>query len=337
MKQNFQKVKDFLLKIKFLFVDLFCGAGGTSSGIHMAIRDDEKIAEVVVCVNHDENAIKSHASNFADTIHFTEDIRTVAMQPITDAINARKKYWEDLGYKVFVCLWASLECTNFSKAKGGQPRNADSRTLAEHLFRYLDAFKYDYIWIENVEEFMSWGPLDLNGKPESKNADKDYMHWINEVKSYGFEYDYRILNAADFGAYTSRKRYFGCFAQGELPLRFPAATHSKNPDNGMFSNLKKWQPVKECLDFDDKGKSIFDRKKPLSPKTLERIYAGLVKYVAGGKKEFIAKYNCFSRTSGYKHTAADVNEPCPVISTQNRLAVVQTSFIQKNCRCMGYF
>lgn len=332
MKRNFQTVKELLLRIKFLFVDLFCGAGGTSSGIHMAERIfeevKEKIAEVVACVNHDANAIKSHEANFEYTKHYTEDIRTVGMQPIIDAILARKKYWEDLGYRVFVCLWASLECTNFSKAKGGQARDADSRTLAEHLFRYL-AFLYDYIWIENVEEFMSWGPLDINGKPESRNAGKDYMKWVNDVMEYGYEYDYKILNAADYGAYTSRKRYFGCFAKIGLPIKFPLATHGKNPDNGMFSSLKKWMPVKECLDFEDKGKSIFDRKKPLSPKTLERIYAGLVKYVAGGKKEFIAKYNSYSLLSGYKHTAADVNDPCPVISTQNRLGLVQTSFIQK--------
>jgi len=222
------------MKIKILFVDLFCGAGGTSSGIHMAEWLEMKIAEVVACVNHDANAIKSHAANFEYTKHFTEDIRTVGMEPIVSSINERKAFWEAQGYTVYVCLWASLECTNFSKAKGGQARDADSRTLAEHLFRYLQAFNYDYIWIENVEEFMSWGPLDENGKPESRNAGKDYMKWINDVCDYGYAYEYRILNAADYGAYTSRKRYFGCFAKHGMPMKFPLATHGKNPGSSIY-------------------------------------------------------------------------------------------------------
>lgn len=104
-------------------------------------------------------------------------------------------------------MWASLECTNFSKAKGGQPRDADSRTLAEHLFRYIEAITPDYIQIENVEEFMSWGEVDENGKPVSMDKGKSYTRWVRKVKSYGYRFDHRILNSADYGAYTSRKRF----------------------------------------------------------------------------------------------------------------------------------
>ena len=112
----------------------------------------------------------------------------------------------------YLLLHASLECTNFSKAKGGQPRDADSRTLAEHLFRYIEALRPDYIQIENVEEFMCWGELDDKGKPVSRDRGVCYLKWVQNVRRYGYDFDHRLFNAADFGAYTSRKRFFGLFA-----------------------------------------------------------------------------------------------------------------------------
>lgn len=136
--------------INLLYIDLFCGAGGTSSGVEYARVDGEKCAEVIACVNHDKNAILSHQANHPDTLHFTEDIRTLELGPMMAHLAAKKAEYPE----AHVVLWASLECTNFSRAKGGQPRDADSRTLAEHLFRYIEALKPDYIQIENVEEFM---------------------------------------------------------------------------------------------------------------------------------------------------------------------------------------
>ena len=148
--------------MKLLYIDLFCGAGGTSTGVENARHDGRQCAKVIGCVNHDANAIASHAANHPDAMHFTEDIRTLELSPLIAHIAKMRKLYPD----AFVVLWASLECTNFSKAKGGQPRDADSRTLAEHLFRYIEAINPDYIQIENVEEFMSWGDLDENGKPK---------------------------------------------------------------------------------------------------------------------------------------------------------------------------
>ncbi|MBD5585904.1 MAG: DNA cytosine methyltransferase, partial [Clostridia bacterium] len=149
--------------INLLYIDLFCGAGGTSTGVNTSLLDGEACAKVIACVNHDANAIASHAANHPDAMHFTEDIRTLELSPLVAHI--RKCRAENPG--ALVVLWASLECTNFSKAKGGQPRDADSRTLAEHLFRYIEAIDPDYIQIENVEEFQSWGDVDENGRPIS--------------------------------------------------------------------------------------------------------------------------------------------------------------------------
>lgn len=309
--------------IRLLYIDLFCGAGGTSTGVESASCFNEPCAKVIACVNHDANAIASHAANHPDALHFTEDIRTLDLTDLIAHVEKMKLLYPD----AYVVLWASLECTNFSKAKGGQPRDADSRTLAEHLFRYIEGINPDYIQIENVEEFMSWGDMDEKGKPLSKDKGRCYELWKRNVMRYGYDFDWRILNAADYGAYTTRKRFFGIFAKRDLPFAFPEPTHCKEGKKDMFGNLQRWKPVKEVLDFSDEGDSIFCRKKPLSEKTLERIYAGLIKFVAGGKEAFIVKYNSMNQSGKYQ--APGIDEPCPTVATQNRLALAKVNFLSK--------
>lgn len=339
--------------MKLLYIDLFCGAGGTSTGVEFARFRDEKCCKVIACVNHDANAIASHAANHPEALHFTEDIRTLDLTRLIEYTAEMRKLYPD----AFLVLWASLECTNFSKAKGGLPRDADSRTLAEHLYRYINALRPDFIQIENVEEFMSWGDLDENGKPISKDAGRLYRQWVDRVQNtYGkhadkmhpdgydewynlmrengsigktYEYDYRLLNSADYGAHTSRKRFFGIFARPGLPIVFPEPTHTKNPEKGLFGTLQKWNPVKDCLDFTDEGESIFDRKKDLVEASLERVLAGCIKFVAGGKDKWLMKYNSLNRETR-KHVPPSVDDPCPTVSCQGRLGVVQAKYAAKN-------
>ena len=174
---------------------------------------------------------------------------------------------------------------------------------------------------------MSWGDMDEHGHPISKDKGRCYEKWKRNVRKYGYDFDWRILNAADYGAYTTRKRFFGIFAKRGLPIVFPEPTHCKDGKSDMFGQLEKWKPVKEVLNFSDEGESIFCRKKPLAEKTLERIYAGLIKFVAGGKEAFIVKYNSMSRTGKYQ--APSVDEPCPVVATQGRLALAKVNFLSK--------
>jgi len=342
----------------FLIVDLFCGFGGTTTGFADAEIGGNKIAKVIACINHDPKAIKSHWLNHPDVKHFEEDIRTLNLTGLIECVN----YWKNIYPDAFIVLWASLECTNFSKAKGGQPRNADSRTLAEHLFRYQNALNPDYIQIENVVEFMSWGPLDKNGKPLSRKNGGDFIKWKNEMCSFGYYDQWKELNSADFGAYTSRNRLFGCFAKEGLPIVWPTPTHAKKANLSMYGNLNKWKPVKDVLNFEDEGESIFGRKKNLSEKTLQRIYAGLVKFIANGDTSFIAKYysgrpegkvittdapagtittvdnqalvqtqfllkyNSINGKTGVYHPPS-IDEPCPTITTQVRLGLIQPEFL----------
>lgn len=306
----------------FLIVDLFCGFGGTTTGFADAEINGNKIAKVIACVNHDPKAIKSHWLNHPEVKHFEEDIRTLDLTELAMHVkNEQDKY-----PAAKLILWASLECTNFSKAKGGQPRDADSRTLADHLFRYVNIINPDFIQIENVVEFMSWGPLDDNGKPLCRKNGQDYMRWCKEMCSHGYHMDWRELNSADFGAYTSRNRLFGCFAKHGLPIVWPHPTHSKKAGiGGMFANLKKWMPVKDVLNFEDEGESIFTRKKPLSDKTLERINAGLIKYVAKGDTSFISKYYS-GRPAG---KVIPVDGPAGTITTAANQTLVRAAFIAK--------
>ncbi len=308
---------------QLLYIDLFCGAGGTSTGINSARLNGEPCAEVIACVNHDAKAIASHAANHPDALHFIEDIRTLELSPLVAHLDKCRRETPE----ALTVLWASLECTNFSKAKGGQPRDADSRTLAEHLFRYIEAIDPDYIQIENVEEFMSWGEVDENGKPISMDKGKSYLRWVRNVKRYGYNFEHRILNAADYGAYTSRKRFFGIFAKRSLPIVFPEPTHSKTGGNGLFGVVPRWKPVREVLDFSDEGKSIFMRDKPLSENTLERIHAGLIKFVAGGRDAFLVKYNSMSQRR--KYVPPSLDDPCPTVATQGRLALASMVFLSK--------
>lgn len=305
--------------IQLLYIDLFCGAGGTSTGVNEARLYDEPCAKVIACVNHDPTAIASHAANHPDALHFIEDIRTLNLTPLMRHIKAcRKEYPQAL-----IVLWASLECTNFSRAKGGQPRDPDSRTLADHLYRYIETINPDFIQIENVEEFMSWGPLDENGRPLSMDRGRDYVRWIKNVKGYGYNYDYSILNSADYGARTTRKRYFGMFAKKGLPIVFPKPTHSRRPTG----NLERWRAVRYVLNLEEWGQSIFTRKKPLAEKTLMRIYAGLIKFVAGGKDAFLVKFNSMSQRG--KYVPPSIDEPCPTVATQNRLGLAHVEFLSK--------
>lgn len=344
---------------KLLYIDLFCGAGGTSTGVERTYLDGQKCAEVIACVNHDPHAIASHLANHPRAVHFTEDIRTL---DLTDLVrHAREQREKNPG--ALLVLWASLECINFSKAKGGQPRDPDSRTLAEHLFRYIEALDPDYIQIENVREFMMWGDLDKNGHPVSRDRGRLYLRWTRRVCAYGYDYDWRVLNAADYGAYTSRERFFGIFARKGLPIVFPQPTHCKGGPEGLFSDLQKWKAVGEVLDLEDEGRSIFDpNRKPLAENTLKRIYAGLVKFVAGGKDAFRKKrdmervsflskqysgddasknigidgpagtvttrdHHAFITAYMGKNQVSGLDAPCPTLTTHDRIAVHAMHFI----------
>lgn len=324
----------------FIVIDLFCGAGGTTIGIEEADVDGRKVGVVIAAVNHDWKAIKSHWTNHKHVVHFEEDIRSLPLEGLELLVRVYRRMWPNAK----VILWASLECTHFSKAKGGQKREADSRTLGKSLYMtwneetrryrkgdsYIQILKPDYIHIENVEEFLSWGPLDSHGKPIKEKKGMHFRAWCNAIQDLGYRHDWKKINAADHGGYTKRIRLFGCFAKDNLPIIWPEASHSKNGD--MFT--EKWLPVKEVLDFEDEGVSIFPavggRKKYMSPKTYKRVLAGCHKFIApgGSNAAFLLKYNSTNQKTGI-YVPPSVEEPAPTLSTQGRIGLVTPGFLLK--------
>lgn len=327
--------------VRLIVIDCFCGGGGMTEGIHRAKVNGENCAVVIIGINHDEKAIKSHAANHPDTHHFIEDFTKLNPIRLWGILKEAKERYPN----ALVAFHMSAECTHHSRANGGRPRDADSRSLPEYAYSYIDILRPDIITVENVTEFLSWGPLDEDGKPVAELKGIFYERWVNTIKQKGYEYEYRILNAADYGAYTSRTRYYGIFAREKLNIAFPEPTHSKKRAIG----LKPWKAVKDVLDLTTEGNSIFKRKKPLVEATLKRIYAGLVKFVAGGKANYLNRYNAFFHpyvvnprwtpftktqefiTTYYGSGAGlhSTNGPAPTITTKDRCALIKTNFIDQ--------
>lgn len=321
--------------VKLLIVDLFCGAGGTTLGYEKAFSRAKKLAKVIACVNHDFEAIESHKANHTRVKHFNEDIRTLDLTELIEVV----REWRKRCPNAKLVLWASLECTNHSKAKGGLPKDADSRTLAWELYRYIEALDPEYIKIENVVEFGEWGPIDEEGRVIKESKGIFFEGWRHHIRQYGYNDSWTELNAADYGAYQSRNRLFGCFAKYGLPIVWPEPTHARaSKIKRLNLRLKQWKPVKEVLDLNDTGDSIFalrwiKKTKKWKPRitsedTFERIYAGLVKFVAKGDTSYLVHYHGVSKKEDNHHKIMSVDNPARVITASGgEQSLVQPMFL----------
>lgn len=279
-----------------LIIDLFAGGGGASTGIELYTG-----RHVDIAVNHDPEAIRLHATNHPDTLHLTEDIFEVDLQ----------KYVKG---RHVALMWASPDCTQFSKAKGGKPREKGQRVLPWAVHKHAEALKPDVIIMENVEEIQQWGPLDAAGHPIKEHAGEDYRKFITAMISLGYVFDSRELVAADYGAPTTRKRWYAIFRRDGKPVVWPEKTHSKGGVNG----LKQWEPIYKYLDLQDFGKSIFGRKKPLAKNTMNRIARGLDKFVFNNPEPFIVQVN----NSGDNFRGQSMGEPLPTITQKHGFGMV---------------
>ncbi|MBR4795002.1 MAG: DNA cytosine methyltransferase [Lachnospiraceae bacterium] len=281
---------------KELIIDCFAGGGGASVGIEMALG-----RQVDIAINHDDKAILMHKTNHRHTIHLTEDIFSVDLEKYTKG--------QPVGL-----LWASPDCRSFSKAKGSAPRSASVRMLPWAVYKHAKALLPNVIIMENVEEIQQWGPLDDNGQPIKEKMGEEYNLFIESMKRLGYAFDSKELVAADYGAPTTRKRWYAIFRRDGRPIVWPKATHSKDGLDG----LKKWVPASEVLDFTNVGKSIFGRKRPLAEKTLNRIAMGIKKYVVEDPEPFIVTVN----HGGENFRGQKTDKPMPTITSKHGFGVV---------------
>jgi DNA (cytosine-5)-methyltransferase 1 len=191
-------------------------------------------------------------------------------------------------------LVASPECTHHSNARGGRPMNDQSRASAWHVLRWAEALYIENILIENVKEFRSWGPLGAEGRPIKRLKGELFLQFLESLRALGYRVEEKILNAADYGDPTTRERLFVIARRGGRKIIWPKQTHAapeklRKQKGGMFAGqeLIPWVPAREVIDWSLQGQSIFNRKKPLARKTLERIYAGLRKFGGPNAEPFL--------------------------------------------------
>ena len=317
-----------------LIVDSFAGGGGASLGIAWATGRAPDIA-----INHDADALAMHAANHPSTRHVNEDVWHAKLRELV------------AGRPVGL-LWASPDCKDFSRAKGGVPVSKDIRSLAWIVVRWASQVKPRVIVLENVREFADWGPLapqwacqcgwkgtegqatlartrrrcprcnslrivlttDLVPDPDKRGM--TFRLFANRLRGLGYDVQWKNLNAADYGAPTHRRRLFLIARCDGAPIVWPEPTHGdpkKLDATPLFAPLKPWRTAAECIDWSIPCPSIFDRKRPLAEKTMRRIAMGIKRYVLDNPQPFVVQV-----THAGERRSNGVDEPLPTITSAHR-------------------
>ena len=268
-----------------IIVDSFAGGGGASTGIELATG-----RVVNVAINHDPDAILMHRTNHPHTEHYQASVWDV------DPVEVCR------GRKVGL-LWASPDCKHFSKAKGGKPVDKNIRGLAWIVLRWAGTVRPRVIMLENVEEFQTWGPV-RKGKPVKKLTGKTFHKWLSQLQNLGYAVEWRELVAADYGAPTTRKRFFLIARCDGLPITWPEPTHAPADSPEVKTGKKKpWRSAAEIIDWTLPCPSIFDTReqirekhglnaqRPLRPNTMRRVTRGVDKFVIKSGNPFLVIVN----------------------------------------------
>lgn len=318
-----------------LIVDNFAGGGGASTGIEMAFG-----RAVDIAINHDGEALAMHAANHETTKHYREDVFAIHPGFVTNQ--------QPIGL-----AWFSPDCKHHSKAKGGKPREQKIRGLAWVTLKWATFQMPRCIALENVEEFIDWGPLDDCGRPIKSEKGRTFRAFIDALTTgldaghpdvpeiyetlgadfpmerlyagLGYKVEYRVLRAHEHDTPTIRKRVYVFGRRDGLPIVWPAPTHGDPKSQAVKSGkLKPWRTAAECIDWSIPCPSIFEREKPLADATLRRIARGIMKFVVNSADPFIVSY--YSDEDRFRGSTLDV--PLGTVTTANRFAVVAPTLIQ---------
>lgn len=298
-----------------LIIDNFAGGGGTSTGLEQAFG-----RPVDVAINHDPKALAMHRANHPETKHYCESVWDV--DPI-----------EVTGNQPVGLVWLSPDCKHFSKAKGGKPVEKKIRGLAWVALRWAAKTRPRVIMLENVEEFKTWGRATEDGRPCPKHKGETFRSFVKALRYQGYQVEWRVLVACDFGAPTTRKRFFLVARRDGLPIVWPKPTHGKPESVDVLKGkLKPYRTAAECIDWSLPCPSIFTRSKPLADATLRRIATGTMRYVVNNQNPFVVPVSghnsspFISTYYGEKNKGevrgSKLNSPIRTMTTENRFSLV---------------
>ena len=308
-----------------LIIDNFAGGGGASTGIEMAIGRPVDIA-----INHDPEAIEMHTANHPRTLHLTEDVFEV---------NPRKLC---AGRDVDLA-WFSPDCTHFSKAKGAAiERDRKIRGLAWVAVKWADQVQPAVICLENVEEFMTWGPLTKSGKPNKAKQGECFRKFVAALENHGYIVEWRVLTACDYGSPTSRKRFFLIARCDGEEIVWPEATHGP----GRIP----YRTAADCIDWSIPTVSIFATQdecraqglkciRPLAENTLKRIARGVMKFIVNAEDPYILNDEQMAAFMSYHYTGHDgydVRNPLKTVTAWDHHALVSASISRQFGNSIGH-
>lgn len=288
-------------------MDSFAGGGGASTGIELAIGKSIDIA-----INHDPEAIAMHIVNHPNSKHYCESVWAV------DPVVACK------GRPVGLA-WFSPDCKHFSKAKGKKPVDKNIRGLAWIVLKWAGKVRPRVIILENVEEFQDWGPV-RKGKPVKSKKGQTFDKWKSQLESLGYIVEHRELKACDFGAPTSRNRFFLVARCDGKPIVWPEPTHGDPDGLEVRCGYKKpWRTAEEIIDWSLPCPDIFERKRPLADNTLKRISKGIHKFVLSSPEPFITQVNYSGANWDYCNK---VKKPLATITSRHGFGLVSPFLTQ---------
>lgn len=328
-----------------LFVDNFAGGGGASTGIELAIGRNVDIA-----INHDPDAIAMHRANHPSTKHYCEDVWEV--DPV-EACNG----------KPVTLAWFSPDCKHFSRAKGGKPADKNIRGLAWVAVKWAYLVRPSVIMLENVPEIQTWGPLGKDNRPIKERAGETFdgfikalstgistdhpafpemcealsISWESEmamalVKGLGYDIQFRTLRSCDYGAPTTRQRFYMIARCDGRKIVWPKPTHGQKNSADVKSGKKKpYHTAAECIDWSIPAQSIFERDRPLAENTLRRIARGIRRFVIDNPEPFIVTVN----HGGDNFRGQSINEPLQTVTAKHGYGIVTPTIMCNNENNVG--
>ena len=256
--------------------DLFCGAGGASEGLR-------QVGLEPVGFDFDADACASHAANGDMTVR--ADLDSWPWRGTCDL------------------LWASPPCQPFSSA-GKQLGAGDGRDGMPAFLRAVEELRPPIVLMENVAGFAQRKFLAQRGA------------MLTDLARLGYVYEWRILDAADFGVAQHRKRFILIARRDGERIRWPKPTH-----NATGRGLPKWVGIDEALGWgDDKPYPTLAPGKDTGARVghsaaREALGARLVGFPRTTPAE-LATGRAWGQRAGGDCQAVSIDEPSPSVTHQ---------------------